>query len=450
MEDTIVAIGTALGESALAIVRLSGGGSIFIADKVFKGKKRVTEMKSHVVQYGFIINPQTHEKIDEVLLTVMKAPNSYTREDMVEISCHGGFISPKRILSIFLLEGARLAEPGEFTKRAFLNGRIDLSQVEAVCEVIRARTERVHSLAMEQLRGRTKDKIKDIKEQVIDILTDIEAVLDFPEEDFGEISRGEIIQKCQNVLKILEEMLNASMSGDFIKEGVKVAIVGKPNVGKSSLFNTILQEEKAIVTEIPGTTRDVLEGWVEIHGIPILLMDSAGMREAKDIIERKGVNRTEELIKKADLILLLFDSSEQATKEDELLFSKVKEKNHIVILNKIDLPKKFRSFFEQRPIEISATNVIGIERLKDEIRKKITESRVLSGESLLLNIRQEEALKKGLSFLNSGIKALKNNLSYDFISVDIRQALISIGEISGETTGEEILNRIFEKFCIGK
>lgn len=456
-EDTIAAISTSLGHSGIGIVRLSGKDSIRITDKIFVSpkKKSLKQTPSHRIIYGHIIN-SNKEIIDEVLVSVMKAPRTYTREDIVEINCHGGPVPLRRILKLILKAGARLAEPGEFTRRAFLNGRIDLAQAEAVLDVINSLTEQSQKAAIEQLRGGLSKKIETIKEELIKLTAFVEAYIDFPEEDIDPPSLKGMKKMALNIQQSLRELIDSSQYGMILREGLKTAIIGRPNVGKSSLLNALLEQDRAIVTEVPGTTRDVIEDYLNMQGIPIKIMDTAGIREVKNIAEKEGVKRSLRAMKDADLVLIILDGSENLHDTDRELIAKSNSKNTILVINKIDLPQKIRlseirteKESDMQAVRVSAIKGIGLDELKDKIAETTLNGRPLNCMGIVTNIRHVHALQGSLAAINSFIKGVKK-ISPEFLAVELRDALNAIGEILGTTTPEDILNKIFSDFCIGK
>jgi len=456
--DTIAAISTPLGEGGIGIVRISGPDAVSIAEKIFKpkGKKDLSEVKSHTLTLGSVVCPNTGEVIDEVLLSVMLSPRSFTKEDVVEINCHGGIMPLKRTLEAVLNAGARLAQPGEFTKRAFLNGRIDLAQAEAVIDIIRAKTEEGLRVAVGNLEGSLSKEIRKYMNGITDILARIEANIDFPEEDpEAFISRNELEEMIGEMVKEIEGFLREAERGKIFREGLKAVIAGKPNVGKSSLLNALLKEKRAIVTEIPGTTRDIIEEMLNIGGIPVRIIDTAGIRKSKDKVERIGVRRSEKSIKEADLVLLVLDAVTGIEKEDEIIIEKVKDKECIVLINKIDITGKINiPFYEKATgkecIGISAKKGIGLKEVEEKIKERVFKGKINTTRPLITRVRHEQALKKALESLGEGLKACRDELPLDIIAIDVREAWEALGEITGDKVDEEILNRIFEEFCIGK
>lgn len=455
LSDTIVAISTPIGTSGIGIVRLSGKDSLKISDKIFLSKdgKKPSEFKTYTTHYGWIIKNQKSEIIDEVILTVMRKPKSYTKEDVVEINCHGGIVPLKKILELVLENGARLAEPGEFTQRAFLNGRIDLSQAEAVLDIVRAKTEEALKIGLRQLKGELSSKINEIRSQLLEILANLEADIDFPQEDIEVLSKEEIIKRLDFLNREVKKLFLSSEKGKLFQQGMSLVICGKPNVGKSSILNCLLKEERAIVTCIPGTTRDTIEEIINIKGIPFRITDTAGILEPRDLIERKAVERSQKVIQQADLILMVFDGSLPISNEDRFLLNKIKNKNFIPVVNKIDLKQKidFKKLKFDGLIKISAKKLIGIENLEEEIVKKVWKGEVnISEEVLVSNVRHVDSLKRSLKALERTKKDILRGLFNEFIVIDLREAINCLGEITGETIGEDLLDKIFNEFCIGK
>ena len=457
-EETIAAISTPFGESGIGIVRLSGSSAESIARKLFKPKKDQSYFVSHHFHYGEIIDPRSGNPVDEVLIVLMKSPKTYTKEDIVEIHCHGGYFILQKVLELVLEEGARMAQPGEFTKRAFLNGRIDLTQAEAVIDLIRARTQTSLEIANQQLRGWLYRGMAELKARLIEHLALIEAHIDFPEEEMEPIAIEEWKGDTKRMIRQVEEWISSYEEGRIFREGISCAIVGKTNVGKSSLLNVLLKEERAIVTPIPGTTRDVIEEVLNIHGIPVRLMDTAGLRKPSDSIEQEGVRRAKERVADSDFVLLLLDGNRALDADDLEIFGEIKGKKRVVIINKKDLPLRIsledvKSRFEKDPIvQISALKNEGIDDLKKTIYTSLVHRDVRSTPEHLIiaNIRHKTALTQVRDNLSNAMKGLEEGTSLEFIAFEIRSALEALGELVGETTTEEVLNRIFEQFCIGK
>lgn len=452
--DTIAAISTAKGEGGIGIIRISGDESFKILNKIFKSKNEKKDLGFYKFNYGYI-----HDKdkiIDEVMVVRMKAPKTYTTEDVVEINCHGGNLVSEKVLEIVLKEGARHAEKGEFTKRAFMNGRIDLSQAEAVMDLIQGKTEKSISLSLDQLRGDLKEKVKHLKKALLDVTAHVNVVLDYPEEGIDDPLPSNLYENLKNVEDEINKLIESYDKGKKIKNGIKTAIIGKPNVGKSTLLNSLLKEERAIVTNIPGTTRDVIEEIINIKGIPLVLIDTAGIRETEDVVENIGVNKSKDIIEKADLILLVLDSSRKIEKEDEEIIKIIKEKNKkaIIILNKIDLEKKIdlSKYNIENIIEISAKDNIGIDEMEEKIYSYIVEKEVEDNSEKLIitNIRHKSALEKTKRAIENIFETINMGLPMDLISVDLKEGLDSLSEITGEISSEDILDHVFSNFCVGK
>jgi len=459
MSDTIAAISTAIGEAGIGIVRLSGKKSIEIANKVFKGKKvdKLEEAENRKLTYGHIVDPETGQIIDEVLIVYMKEPYTYTRENIVEIYCHGGVISVRRILEAVLNCGARLAEPGEFTKRAFLNGRLDLAQSEAVIDLIRAKTDKSLQVSLNQLEGGLSKKIRDIRSLLLEILAHINASIDFSEEDIEDMAYVELEQKAKLVKYEIEKLLQTAERGKILRDGLNTVILGKPNVGKSSLLNSILRENRAIVTNVPGTTRDIIEEYMNIDGIPLKIIDTAGIRTTDDIVEKIGVDKAKEMVKKADLIIAVFDISNELSEEDYEIIELIKDKKAIVLLNKSDLPKKYdKEYFEKllpnkTIIYTSIIKDIGVSDLEEEIKHLFYSGNIdIESDIVITNMRHKNQLVKAKKNIEDGIEGIKANIPLDCVEVDIKACWENLGEISGDTIGEDILDKIFSDFCIGK
>lgn len=454
-EDTIAAISTPPGEGAIGIVRLSGPASLRIADKVFmaSGKKLPSASGSFTVSHGHIIDASSGV-VDEALLTVMRAPKSYTREDMAEISCHGGMVPLRKTLALALAEGARLAEPGEFTKRAFLNGRIDLAQAEAVLDVIRSKTDESLTMALGQLDGRLSSAMKDIKEGLISVSAGVEASIDFPEEESEIISEDGAKGRLEAIAARLETLLETADRGIIMREGISCVICGRPNVGKSSLLNALLRKDRAIVTHIPGTTRDTIEEYADIGGIPFRLFDTAGITSTEDIVEKEGVSRSRALMGNSGLILLVLDGSEAVSEEDRVLVDETEGRARIIVINKSDRPQKHdeSGFPGKAVVRISAKDGKGLDRLRDAMADAVFGGKVKAQDeaAAVTNVRQKEAARSALVSVRAAIEAVDAKLPPELIAVEIKDSLGHIGEIVGETVTDEVLDRIFSQFCIGK
>jgi tRNA modification GTPase len=454
IRDTIAAISTPVGEGGIGIIRVSGDRAREIAGSIFMSKRN-GGLKSHRFYYGRIINPADGNFIDEAMVVLMLAPRSYTREDVLEIQCHGGYLLVQKILEVVLLQGARLAEPGEFTKRAFLNGRIDLVQAEAVIDIIRGKTEAALALAQHQREGLLSSKIQNIKEGITESLALIEAYLDFPEEEIEFAGNLEINNLVKGSLEIIETLLRGYYEGRVLREGVSVLIAGKPNVGKSSLLNVLLKEKRAIVTSVPGTTRDIIEEVVNINGLPVKMLDTAGIRETEDEIEQEGVKLALEKIPQADLVLFVTDASRPFDREDMLLLAAVESSTVLVVKNKCDLstvlllPKELAN----KPIvEISTHTGFGIDKLREAIFNIFLHGEAVDGRDYvaLSHARQRDVLVKACEHLQSFLHQFAEGASLELVALDLRDALHYVGELIGETTPDDILDLIFQRFCIGK
>lgn len=457
MKETIAAISTATGEAGIGIVRMSGEDSVRIADKVFRhiGQKNLTEIKNRMMSYGHIID-ENGKVIDEVLIVKMMAPNTYTRENMVEIYTHGGIISVRRVLNLLLDNGARIAEAGEFTKRAFLNGRLDLSQAEAVIDIIKAKTDESFDQSIKQLEGSLTGIITEISDEVTKMMGIIIANIDFPEDDVEEYQYETLLNDAKKVKENINTLIEGSNRGRLLRDGINTVILGKPNVGKSSLLNAMLRYEKAIVTDIPGTTRDIIEDYVNLDGILLKITDTAGIRETEDKVEAIGVSRAVKSIEGADLIIAIFDGSEKFDENDEEILKLLEGKKSIILLNKADLESKnsedeLKSFFENRDymnVSIKKGTILDIE---NKIKDMFFSGNLKAKEEFYINnLRHVRALKEATRFIDSAIEGLETREFLDCIEVDLRGALDELGNITGETTTEDILDKVFSEFCIGK
>ena len=452
--DTIAAISTPRGEGGIGIIRISGDKSFEILDKIFNTKNPNRDLGFYKFNYGFIHD--NGKIIDEVMAVRMKAPKTYTCENVVEINCHGGHLISEKVLELVLKNGARHAEQGEFTKRAFMNGRIDLSQAEAVMDIIQGKTEKSISLSLEQLRGDLRDKIGSFKKALLDVTAHVNVVLDYPEEGIDDPLPSNLRENLENVYAEADRLISSYDKGKKIKEGIKTVIAGKPNVGKSTLLNSLLKEERAIVTHIPGTTRDVIEEIINIKGIPLVLTDTAGIRKTEDIVENIGVEKSKKFIENADLVLLVLDASRELESEDRDVIEEIQNNNKktIVLLNKIDLERKIEldEFGLENILEISAKDNIGIEDMEERIYSYIVEEKVEdSSEKLIItNIRHKTALEKTKDAIRNIFETIDAGMPMDLISVDLKEALDSLSEITGEISSEDILDHVFGNFCVGK
>ena len=455
--DTISAVATAIGEGGIGIIRMSGKDSLHIGNRIFEGFKgrQVHDMASHTAAFGRIIDPDNKRPIDEVLVLVMKSPRSYTKEDVVEIHCHGGPVPLRRILELTLREGARLAEPGEFTKRAFLNGRLDLSQAEAVIDIIQAKTDASLDLAMNHLHGEIATFISRLRNSILEMIAPLEAAIDFPEEDIEEITAEQVDGHLMTLIQELDQVIDTAYQGRILRDGLKTVIIGKPNVGKSSLLNALLKENRAIVTDIPGTTRDTIEEFVNIGGIPLRIIDTAGIRDTNDQVERIGVDRSKELAEKADLILLLLDASLPLSDEDRQVLSLLNKQPVFILVNKTDLPQvlnidDLEKYSTKVPVmRISVQDGTGIDGLISAIREMVYSGGAVT-RTVVSNVRHIHLLRQAAGRLIEARSAIAASLPPDCIVVDLRAAWEILGEINGQTAGEELLEQIFSRFCIGK
>ncbi len=473
LDDTIAAISTPPGSGGIAVIRISGKRALEIADGMFQGKTRLSQAASHKACLGRIVSQEgsdsdsaagSNHTLDEAVVTVFRAPHSYTTEDVVEISCHGGQFLSHRILELVLTRGARLAQPGEFTQRAFLNGRLDLSQAEAVADLISARTEASLHAALSQYQGALSAKVHKMRQDLLDICSLLELELDFAEEDVEFASRAEVAQRLQDIRQQIDSFLATYARGKILREGARLVILGKPNVGKSSLLNALLKEDRAIVTEIPGTTRDVLEEQLDINGVYFRVIDTAGIRQTTDIVEHEGVQRSYRQIKDADIVLVLFDASGPLDEDDRQLVQEIKKavkvtgKSTVIsVLNKCDLNQVATKetldaiFPGQLTLEISAKELTGFDNLERAlVQAAIGRECISAAEPMLSNLRQKQALQSALDALDRTRASLQDGLSGEFVAVDLREALSKLGEIIGEVTTEDILGNIFSRFCIGK
>jgi len=453
--STIAAISTAMGNSGIGIIRMSGDESFDIIKKIFKTKSKKVDIKPNTINYGYIVSGD--EIIDEVLVSFFRSPKSFTTENMVEINSHGGIIIMNKILDLCLKNGAELAEPGEFTKRAFLNGRIDLSQAEAIVDIINAKSEKEAKASMKQLNGYLSNKLHKIKDKIMEVLVDIEASIDYPEYDIEEVTENRVAISMEEIKKELDSLRKTFDNGKLIKDGIKVAIIGKPNAGKSSLLNAILKEERAIVTEIEGTTRDTIEEFIQIDGIPIKIIDTAGIRETENIVEQIGITKSKEAANEADLIIAIIDSSKELSKEDIEILEFIKDKKAIILLNKMDLESKvshediLKIISNKEILDISALNKEGIEKLFEIISNMYKFNEIEIDDSVTItNNRHKIAIEKMIKSVEKAEEAISNAMPIDVVTIHITDILEEMGKITGESVSEDIINEIFKKFCLGK
>ncbi|KUP40414.1 tRNA uridine-5-carboxymethylaminomethyl(34) synthesis GTPase MnmE [Bacillus velezensis] len=458
--DTIAAISTPMGEGAIAIVRLSGPEAVKIADKMYKGPKGKTlsSVESHTIHYGHIADSTTGRIIEEVMVSVLRAPRTFTREDVIEINCHGGIVTVNQVLQLALREGARLAEPGEFTKRAFLNGRIDLSQAEAVMDLIRAKTDRAMNVAMNQMEGRLSALVRRLRDELLETLAHVEVNIDYPEyDDVEEMTHQLLVEKASGVKKEIEALLRTSEQGKILREGLSTVIIGRPNVGKSSLLNSLVHETKAIVTDIPGTTRDVIEEYVNVRGVPLRLVDTAGIRETEDIVERIGVERSRQVLKEADLILLVLNHSEELSEEDVKLFEAVEGMDVIVIMNKTDLEAKIdaervKELAKGRPVvTTSLLKEEGIQDLEEAIQSLFYTGAIESGDlTYVSNTRHISILHQAKQAIDDALNGIEQDVPIDMVQIDLTRCWELLGEIIGDAVHESLIDQLFSQFCLGK
>ncbi|MDH2948299.1 tRNA modification GTPase [Staphylococcus aureus] len=456
--DTITSISTPMGEGAIGIVRLSGPQAVEIADKLYKGKHLLNDVPSHTINYGHIIGPESKEVVEEVMVSVLRAPKTFTREDIIEINCHGGILTINRVLELTMTYGARMAEPGEFTKRAFLNGRIDLSQAEAVMDFIRSKTDRASKVAMNQIEGRLSDLIKKQRQSILEILAQVEVNIDYPEYDDVEDATTEfLLEQSKEIKQEINRLLDTGAQGKIMREGLSTVIVGKPNVGKSSMLNNLIQDNKAIVTEVAGTTRDVLEEYVNVRGVPLRLVDTAGIRETEDIVEKIGVERSRKALSQADLILFVLNNNEALTQEDYTLYEVVKNEDVIVIVNKMDLEQNIdinevKDMIGDTPlIQTSMLKQEGIDELEIQIRDLFFGGEVQNQDmTYVSNSRHISLLKQARQTIQDAIDAAESGVPMDMVQIDLTRTWEILGEIIGETASDELIDQLFSQFCLGK
>ncbi|MFD1672101.1 tRNA uridine-5-carboxymethylaminomethyl(34) synthesis GTPase MnmE [Agrilactobacillus yilanensis] len=455
--DTIAAISTPIGEGAISIVRLSGEQSLTIANRIFKGKD-LAQVASHTIQYGHIVDPETDEVIDEVMVSVMLAPKTFTREDVIEINCHGGLLATNRILQLLLANGARAAEPGEYTKRAFLNGRIDLTQAESVMDLIRAKTDKAMHVALNQLDGNLAHLIQNLRQEILQVLAQVEVNIDYPEYDEDELTTKMLLEKADIVDQAISELLKTAQQGKVLREGLATAIIGRPNVGKSSLLNYLLHEDKAIVTDVAGTTRDVIEEYVNINGVPLKLIDTAGIHHTEDKVEKIGVDRSRQALEAAELVLLVLNQSEALTPEDQELLTLTKAKKRIILLNKTDLPTALTKTMLQpylhegeQPLEISILTQLGTKALERRINALFFAGIETNQNTVMVtNARQIGLLRQAQQALNDVRQGIAAGMPVDLVQIDMTSCWDKLGEITGDSAPDELITQLFSQFCLGK
>ncbi|MED1787895.1 tRNA uridine-5-carboxymethylaminomethyl(34) synthesis GTPase MnmE [Brevibacillus laterosporus] len=455
--DTIAGVATPMGEGGIAVIRVSGDDALTIVDKIYRGKNKLSTVDSHTIHYGALVDPVANEQVEEVLVSVMRAPRTFTREDVVEINCHGGLISVEKVLDLVLEHGARLAEPGEFTKRAFLNGRIDLSQAEAVIDLIRAKTDKALKVALSQVEGKLSKLIRGLRQELIEAMAHIEVTLDYPEHDVEEFTQNFLLGKCEDVKTQVARLLQTAKQGKILRDGLSTAIIGKPNVGKSSLLNSFVQEDKAIVTEIAGTTRDVIEEYVNVRGVPLRLIDTAGIRETDDIVEKIGVEKSRQILQQVDLVLLMVNYNEFLNDDDLAIFKAAKGLQVIIIVNKTDLSQKLeldkvKEAFPHAPLILtSIKEEKGIDQLEQAIAHLFFTGRVQQEDmTYVSNARHINLLRQAEQAMEDAIDGIHQQMPVDMVQIDIKKAWELLGEVIGESVGEDLIDQIFSQFCLGK
>ncbi|WP_106588648.1 tRNA uridine-5-carboxymethylaminomethyl(34) synthesis GTPase MnmE [Salsuginibacillus halophilus] len=455
--DTIAAISTPAGEGAIAIVRLSGSDAVTIGDQVFQGKTTLAQADTHTINYGHLIEPETSDVVEEVMVSVLRAPKTFTKEDIIEINCHGGVVSVNKVLDLVLSSGARLADPGEFTKRAFLNGRIDLSQAEGVMDLIRAKTDRAMNVAVSQVQGRLAEQVRGLRQELLETVANVEVNIDYPEYDADTVTLELLKEKGGAVKDEIDQLLRTAKQGKILREGIATAIIGRPNVGKSSLMNSFVHENKAIVTEIPGTTRDVLEEYVNVRGVPLRLIDTAGIRETEDVVEKIGVERSRQVLQDADLVMLVLNAAEPLGDEDRALFEAMKGMNAVIVLNKTDLSQQIdenevRELAGSRPV--IATSLLqseGVEELEDAIAHLFFDEGVETGDlTYVSNARHIAQLRQARQSIEDALEAADADIPVDMVQIDITRAWEHLGEIVGENAPDHLIDQLFSQFCLGK
>lgn len=453
--DTIAAISTPIGEGGISIVRMSGEDAVKIANKVFKGAN-LTEVSTHTIHYGHIVDPESKKVIDEAMVTVLRAPKTFTREDIVEVNCHGGIVVTNHILQLLLANGARMADPGEFTKRAFVNGRIDLTQAESVMDIVRAKTDKARQVAVGQLAGGLLEKIRAMRKEILDTLANVEVNIDYPEYDADQITADQMSKTSKDVIAEIDKLLNTAQEGTILRNGLATAIVGQPNVGKSSLLNYLTKSDKAIVTDVAGTTRDTLEEYVSVKGVPLKLIDTAGIHHTEDKVEKIGVERSQKALQQADLVLLLLDGSKNLADEDKALIEETKNKKRIIILNKMDIGQKLnvqemKKLTNSEVISTSILKQVNLDELENLIKKLFFSGITNSNDQILVtNQRQSGLLAKAKKQLEDVISAVEDGVPVDIAQIDFNGAWDTLGEITGDSAPDELINALFSQFCLGK
>lgn len=453
--DTIAAISTPIGEGGISIVRMSGEDAVKIANKVFKGAN-LTEVPTHTIHYGHIVDPESKKVIDEAMVTVLRAPKTFTREDIVEVNCHGGIVVTNHILQLLLANGARMADPGEFTKRAFVNGRIDLTQAESVMDIVRAKTDKARQVAVGQLAGGLLEKIRAMRKEILDTLANVEVNIDYPEYDADQITADQMAKTSKDVIAEIDKLLNTAQEGTILRNGLATAIVGQPNVGKSSLLNYLTKSDKAIVTDVAGTTRDTLEEYVSVKGVPLKLIDTAGIHHTEDKVEKIGVERSQKALQQADLVLLLLDGSKNLADEDKALIEETKNKKRIIILNKMDIGQKLnvqemKKLTNSEVISTSILKKVNLDELENLIKKLFFSGITNSNDQILVtNQRQSGLLAKAKKQLEDVISAVEDGVPVDIAQIDFNGAWDTLGEITGDSAPDELINALFSQFCLGK
>ena len=456
-EDTISALSTSPGTGGIGIIRISGDKAFDITNRLFKGKKNFNEIKTHTISYGKIIDPFDGTTVDEALVSKMKKPNTYTREDIVEINCHGGHVVLSRILELVMKLGARPAEPGEFTKRAFLNGRIDLSEAEAVIDLIYSKTRESSRAAVDQLEGRLSVRLKEVRSKLVELIAHIEVTVDYPEHDIEEITGKQVYEQINTIINKLNKLLEGFEKGRILREGVNAVILGRPNVGKSSLLNELTGKSKAIVTDIPGTTRDIIEEYINIEGIPVKIIDTAGLSETENPVEKIGVERAKEALEASDLAIVMLDASQGLSTGDVDIIERTENKKAVYVINKTDLASEDQILAMEeglggkKPIHMSIVRGQGVEELEKTIAGLLLKGELNIGTELLVtNIRHKNLIDKAIQSLDEAVSSYENGMPLDLVTIDIKNAAEYIGEITGESVGDDVLKEIFSRFCIGK